>query len=55
MNGEGTYAYSDQENGLKLTGTFADGAPSGQCTYYVSATEYYVTDWSNGKCVKVYE
>lgn len=55
MDGQGTYFYSSEENGYKLTGKFDSGKPDGECTYYVTSSEYYKTDWSNGGCVKVYE
>ena len=55
MHGNGTYNYPKNQTGYQLTGEFNEGRPNGECTYYVSATEYYKTDWSNGKCVKVYE
>lgn len=55
MNGTGTYFYSSEETGYKLAGKFESGKPSGQCEYYVSSTEYYKTDWSYGRCVKIYE
>ena len=55
MSGTGSYYYSSTEGGYMLTGEFKNGYPDGECTYYVSSSEYYKTDWSNGKCVKVYE
>ena len=55
MSGSGTYMYPSNEKGYKLSGTFSKGVPNGRCEYYVSSYEHYETDWSNGKCVKVYE
>lgn len=55
MSGMGTYMYPDSEKGYKLTGEFENGKPDGTCEYYVSLSEHYKTDWSNGKCVKIYE
>lgn len=55
MSGMGTYMYPDSEKGYKLTGEFENGKPDGTCQYYVSLSEHYKTDWSNGKCVKIYE
>jgi hypothetical protein len=55
MSGTGTYFYSSSETGYKLSGTFENGRPSGECQYYVTTSEHYKTDWSNGSCVKVYE
>lgn len=55
MDGRGTYTYPSGQAGFKLTGSFSKGVPNGKCTYYVSATESYETDWENGKCVKVSE
>ena len=55
MSGEGTYIYPSEKNGYKLVGTFANGKPNGSCQYYVDSTAYYQTDWSNGKCEKIYE
>ena len=55
MDGKGTYYYQKNENGVKLTGTFNKGEPEGKCSYYVSDSKYYETDWANGRCVKIYE
>lgn len=55
MNGTGTYFYPSNEDGYKLAGTFENGKPSGECEYYTNSTTHYKTDWSNGKCVKIYE
>ena len=55
MEGKGTYYYAESESGVKLTGTFKEGEPEGKCTYYVSDSEHYETDWANGRCVKIYE
>ena len=55
MSGSGTYTYSSTDNGYKLVGTFENGYPSGECKFYSTAYKYYKTDWSNGKCVKIYE
>lgn len=55
MSGEGTYNYPSGDNGYKLVGTFAAGKPNGTCQYYVDSTTSYQTDWSNGKCEKIYE
>lgn len=55
MNGSGTYFYPTNESGYKLAGSFEDGKPSGECQYYTDSSTYYQTDWSNGKCVKIYE
>ena len=55
MNGKGTYQYSEKETGYKVTGSFKDGKPNGECQYYTDSTKYYKTDWSDGKCVKIYE
>lgn len=55
MSGNGTYYYSSSEDGYKLSGSFDNGKPDGECNYYTSSSEYYKTDWSAGKCVKIYE
>lgn len=55
MQGNGTYMYSKNEEGYKLVGKFENGKPTGQCEYYTNASTHYKTDWSNGKCVKIYE
>lgn len=55
MNGAGTYLYPSSENGYKLSGTFENGKPSGECQYYVNSSTHYKTDWVKGKCVKIYE
>lgn len=55
MNGTGTYFYPDGSSGYKLVGQFKNGLPTGRCTYFVSKTESYQTDWVNGGCVKIYE
>lgn len=55
MEGTGTYYYGSNQTGYKLSGAFKNGRPNGECQYYVSASEHYKTDWSNGSCVKVYE
>ena len=55
MNGRGTYFYPSGESGYKITGSFVNGMPDGECRYYVSASESYKTDWVKGKCKKVYE
>lgn len=55
MDGSGTYLYPSSENGYKLVGSFKSGKPSGECQYYTNSTTHYKTDWTNGKCVKIYE
>lgn len=55
MDGQGTYIYPSSETGYKLTGTFSGGVPSGECYYYTSTSTKYKTDWSRGRCVKIYE
>ena len=55
MHGQGTYYYSDKDDGYKLIGNFEKGRPNGQCQYYVDYYESFQTDWTNGKCVKIYE
>lgn len=55
MSGDGVYYYSTDEDGYKLEGTFKEGKPSGECQYYTDSTTKYKTDWSDGKCVKIYE
>lgn len=55
MNGTGKYFYSEKEKGYKLSGDFKNGKPDGECQYYVDESTYYKTDWTNGKCVKIYE
>ena len=55
MDGRGTYTYPSGQTGYKLTGSFSNGVPNGSCTYYVTATESYQTEWENGRCVKVSE
>lgn len=55
MSGAGTYMYPESETGYKLEGSFSEGKPDGECTYYISSSESYKTDWSKGKCIKVYE
>ena len=55
MDGSGTYYYPESDDGYKLVGTFVDGKPNGECKYYETSSTYYKTDWSNGKCVKIYE
>ena len=55
MDGQGTYFYPQKENGLKLVGAFQNGVPDGRCEYYESAGKSFKTDWSKGRCVKIYE
>lgn len=55
MNGNGTYFYPSGEDGYKLAGSFENGKPNGECQYYTNSSTHYQTDWSNGKCVKIYE
>ena len=55
MDGSGTYYYPDSDDGYMLVGTFTEGKPNGECKYYETSSTYYKTDWSNGKCVKIYE
>jgi hypothetical protein len=55
MDGQGVYMYPSAETGYKLTGTFSNGLPSGECYYYTTSSTKYKTDWNNGKCVKIYE
>ena len=55
MNGSGTYYYPKGSAGYKLVGIFEDGIPTGSCTYYVTSSESYKTDWTDGRCVKIYE
>lgn len=55
MSGNGTYMYPSSEEGYKLTGSFENGKPNGVCQYYTNASTHYKTDWTKGKCVKVYE
>lgn len=54
MNGSGTYFYPKTEKGYKLTGHFVKGVPDGECQYN-DGSKTYKTDWTNGKCVKIYE
>ena len=55
MSGTGTYYYPNSAKGYKLVGNFLKGVPDGECQYYVTSTEQYKTDWSKGKCIKVYQ
>ena len=55
MNGDGTYFYPSDAKGYKLTGSFKNGKPNGECQYYTDSSTHYQTDWANGKCVKIYE
>lgn len=55
MNGSGNYYYPSSGTGYKLVGNFKNNKPDGQCEYYESLYTSYNTDWSNGKCVKVYD
>lgn len=55
MDGSGTYFYPPNGGGYKLEGTFDSGKPVGQCIYYKTSTDFFKTDWENGRCVKVYE
>lgn len=55
MSGSGIYYYPDNAKGYKLVGNFSKGVPDGECQYYVTSTEQYKTDWSKGKCIKVYQ
>lgn len=55
MSGKGTYMYPSSEEGYKLTGTFANGVPEGECKYYTNSSTSYSTTWSGGKCTKVVE
>lgn len=55
MDGRGTYMYPSKSDGYKLTGQFKNGNPNGKCDYYTSANNNYETDWSDGRCVKIYE
>ncbi len=53
LEGDCTYYYSNDQG--SLSGNFKNGKPDGQLTYTNAAGESFITDWSNGKCVKVYE
>jgi hypothetical protein len=55
MSGEGTYYYPSSSDGYAVKGNFSYGTPDGQCAYYTDSSTYYLTDWENGVCVKVYE
>lgn len=55
MSGSGTYLYPQGTAGYKITGSFVDGHPDGECTYFIDSSTSYKTDWQNGKCVKIYE
>lgn len=55
MNGSGEYYYPDWTNGYKVVGTFKDGKPDGQCTFYQTQAKSYKTDWINGSIAKIYE
>jgi hypothetical protein len=55
MNGSGTYFYPSSDDGYKLAGSFENGKPNGECQYYTNSSTHYQTDWTNGKCVKIYE
>lgn len=55
MQGQGTYTYPPGEEGYCLVGSFENGAPNGDCTYYTDASTSYKTTWNNGTCVKVEE
>lgn len=55
MNGSGTYFYPSSDYGYKLAGSFENGKPNGECQYYTNSSTHYQTDWTNGKCVKIYE
>lgn len=55
MSGKGTYYYKAKGQVPKLEGTFSDGKPDGECTYYETLSVIYTTTWKNGKCVKVAE
>lgn len=54
MNGSGTYFYPKTEKGYKLTGHFDNGVPDGECQYN-DGSKSYKTDWTKGRCVKIYE
>ena len=55
MDGRGTYRYPTGQTGFQLVGDFVGGLPNGSCKYYVSSSESYDTEWSNGTCTKVIE
>lgn len=55
MNGRGEYCYAPGSAGSRLVGTFENGMPNGECTWYQNDAKSYKTIWENGKCVKVIE
>ena len=55
MNGYGTYYYKGQYNYPKISGSFKNGVPDGECTYYQDENTSYSTQWTNGQCTKVSE
>ncbi len=54
MNGSGTYYFGNTEYPY-IQGTFVNGKPDGQATYYKEADNTFITTWSNGKCIQVVE
>lgn len=53
IDGEGTYFYSDSDDGERLIGNFSEGVPSGTLTYYSSTKLKYITTWKNGVCTSI--
>lgn len=53
MSGSGVYSFGGDMKPKKLTGTFLNGLPEGECTYQETATQSFTTTWAKGKCTKV--
>ncbi len=53
MSGYGNYYYTSLSSGERLSGTFLQNAPQGNCTYYSAGNVKYITTWLNGRCVNV--
>ena len=55
MDGSGVYYYDSIYSTPKLEGTFKNGVPTGECTYYKNSYTTFTTTWKNGKCTRVAE
>lgn len=54
MDGQGTYHYTDNEYPY-IIGTFKQGKPDGNLTYYKEAGNTFDTVWSNGAVISIVE
>ena len=53
ISGTGKYYYGKDESKLYLSGTFAEGVPSGTLDYVAENKLKYQTTWSNGSCTNI--